>query len=120
MSTKLAGQPLPLLDTASCCRPSLAGTPVDPRRAERLAAVFRALGDPVRLRLVSLIASHPGGEVCVCELVGAFDLTQPTISHHLRVLRQAGLVDCERRGTWAYYRTVPDTIAALGTLFEAG
>lgn len=108
---------LPLVDTAACCAP-LVGTRLDPEQADRLATVFRALGDPVRLRLVSLIAGHTGGEVCVCDLVDAFDLTQPTISHHLRILREVGLVDCERRGTWAYYRIVPEAIGAIGALFS--
>jgi ArsR family transcriptional regulator, arsenate/arsenite/antimonite-responsive transcriptional repressor len=66
--------------------------------------VFKAMGDPVRLRLLSLIASHEGGEACVCDLSGVFDLTGPTISHHLKVLREAGLITGERRGTWIYYR----------------
>ena len=75
--------------------------------------MFKALGDPVRLRLLSLIASATraeGGEVCVCDLTGAFDVQQPTISHHLRVLREAGLVDCERRGTWVYYWVLPGAL----------
>jgi ArsR family transcriptional regulator, arsenate/arsenite/antimonite-responsive transcriptional repressor len=78
--------------------------------------VFKALGDPVRIRLVSLIGAHQGGEVCVCDLTTAFDLTQPTISHHLKVLRSAGIIDSERRGTWVYYRLVPaalDRVAAV-------
>jgi ArsR family transcriptional regulator len=70
----------------------------------------------VRLRLLSMIASRAGGEVCVCELTPAFDLSQPTISHHLKLLRQAGLVDCERRGTWVYYWLVPRTTDMLATL----
>jgi ArsR family transcriptional regulator len=75
--------------------------------------VFKALGDPVRLRLLSLIASRAGGEVCVCDLTPAFDLSQPTISHHLKLLRQAGLIDCERRGTWVYYRVLPGALDRL-------
>lgn len=73
-----------------------------------LAQVFRALGDPVRLRLLSMIAAREGGEVCVCELTPAFDLSQPTVSHHLKQLRQAGLIAGERRGTWVYYRLLPE------------
>jgi ArsR family transcriptional regulator len=73
---------------------------MDPAQASRFAPMFKALGDPVRLRLLSMIASAGGGEVCVCDLTGAFHLTGPTISHHLRVLREAGLVDSDRRGTW--------------------
>ena len=83
-----------------------------------LARGFKALGDPVRLRLLSLIAARAGGEVCVCDLTDAFTLTGPTISHHLRVLREAGLVDCQRRGTWVYYRVVPAALAALSRLLD--
>ncbi|GHH38652.1 ArsR/SmtB family transcription factor [Lentzea cavernae] len=82
-------------------------------KAAELSTMFKALGDPVRLRLLSMIASRPGGEVCVCELTPAFDLSQPTISHHLKLLRQAGLVGSERRGTWVYYRLRPETTARM-------
>nr|WP_246393599.1 metalloregulator ArsR/SmtB family transcription factor [Pseudonocardia pini] len=81
-----------------------------------LAAAFKALGDPVRLRLVSLIAAHEGGEACVCDLTGAFDLTGPTISHHLKVLRLAGLITGERRGTWIYYRVQTEVIGHLAEI----
>ncbi len=81
-------------------------------QAAELAAMFKALGDPVRLRLLSLIASHPGGEACVCEISATFDVSQPTISHHLKLLRSAGLLDCERRGTWVYYWVIPARAAA--------
>ena len=80
--------------------------------------MFKAMGDPVRLRLLSLIASHDGGEACVCELTGVFDLTGPTISHHLKVLREAGLINGERRGTWVYYRVVPDRLRQVSALFD--
>ncbi|WSN14924.1 metalloregulator ArsR/SmtB family transcription factor [Micromonospora sp. NBC_01699] len=86
--------------------------------AAGLARGFKALGDPVRLRLLSLIAARAGGEVCVCELTDAFTLTGPTISHHLRVLREAGLIDCQRRGTWVYYWVVPARLAALSQLLD--
>ena len=76
----------------------------------------KALADPVRLRLMSLIASHPGGEACVCDLNEAFDLSQPTISHHLKVLHEAGLLDRDKRGVWVYYRARPEALASLGTL----
>lgn len=92
---------------------SLAERPVTPERAAELAQTFKAIADPVRLRLFSLIASHPDGEVCVCDLTEAFDLTGPTISHHLKVLRNAGLIDSERRRTWVYYRALPGTLAQL-------
>lgn len=102
---------------ADCCAPS-SEQPLAAEQAVELSAMFKALGDPVRLRLLSMIASGPDGEVCVCELTPAFDLSQPTISHHLKLLRRAGLVDAERRGTWVYYRLRPETTermaAALG------
>lgn len=95
-----------------CC-PPLTRSPLGPEAAHDLSRVFKALSDPVRLRLLSLIAAHPGGEACVCDVSGAFDLSQPTISHHLKVLRQAGLIDHERRGTWVYYWVVPGALARL-------
>ncbi|WP_190145941.1 ArsR/SmtB family transcription factor [Streptomyces glebosus] len=91
----------------ACC-PGILTAPLDEGQAGELAKVFKALGDPVRLRLLSLIASRAGGEICVCDLTPAFDLSQPTISHHLKLLRQAGLIDCERRGTWVYYWLLPE------------
>ncbi|MFG2309856.1 ArsR/SmtB family transcription factor [Streptomyces sp. NPDC048566] len=94
---------------AEGCCPGLPASPPAEEQAAELARVFKALGDPVRLRLLSMIASQAGGEVCVCDLTPAFDLSQPTISHHLKLLRQAGLIDCERRGTWVYYRLLPET-----------
>ena len=94
-------------ETGACC-PELLTAPLDEGQAVELAKVFKALGDPVRLRLLSMIASRAGGEVCVCDLTPAFDLSQPTISHHLKLLRQAGLIDCERRGTWVYYWLLPE------------
>ena len=99
-----------------CCAP-LVTAPLDVREADELSGVFRALADPVRLRLLSLIGAHAGGEACVCELTEAFDLTQPTISHHLRVLREAGLIDAERRGTWVYHRVRPGKLERLAQLF---
>ncbi|MGC1287343.1 MAG: metalloregulator ArsR/SmtB family transcription factor, partial [Streptosporangiaceae bacterium] len=84
--------------------------------AELVAPLLKALGDPVRLRLMSLVASNPGGEVCVCDLTSAFDLSQPTISHHMKVLHEAGLVDREKRGVWVYYRARAEALAGLGAL----
>ncbi len=108
---------------AACCA-GVSTAPLDDERATELAKVFKALGDPVRLRLLSMIASREGGEVCVCEMTPAFELSQPTISHHLKLLRQAGLIDCERRGTWVYYWVLPgvlDRLAAfLATPTAAG
>ncbi|HEY1643119.1 MAG TPA: metalloregulator ArsR/SmtB family transcription factor [Streptosporangiaceae bacterium] len=93
--------------------------PVGEDAAAGLARVFRALGDPVRLRLVSLIGAHQGGEACVCDLNAAFRLSQPTISHHLKVLREAGIIDSERRGTWVYYRLVPAALERMAALLSA-
>jgi len=87
-------------------------------QAVELAAMFKALGDPVRLRLLSLIASHPGGEACVCEISATFDVSQPTISHHLKLLRSAGLLDCERRGTWVYYWVIPSALQQLSSVLQ--
>ncbi|MFJ5534157.1 ArsR/SmtB family transcription factor [Streptomyces sp. NPDC093261] len=110
----MSKQELEVIDqgTAGCCD-GLASAPLDDERAARLAKVFKALGDPVRLRLLSMIASREGGEVCVCEMTPAFDLSQPTISHHLKLLRQARLIDCERRGTWVYYWALPGVLDQL-------
>lgn len=93
--------------------------PLTEPQAVELARVFKAIADPVRLRLLSLIASHAGGEACVCELTDTFDLTGPTISHHLKVLREAGLIEGERRGTWVYYRVLPDTLRTLSDVLVA-
>ena len=104
---------------ADCCA-SIGGQAIELGQAADLARMFKALGDPVRLRMLSLIAAHEGGESCVCDISPAFDLSQPTISHHLKVLREAGLLGSERRGTWVYYIARPDAMAALGSLFTAG
>jgi ArsR family transcriptional regulator len=95
-----------------CCPPVLRGR-LGRADAEELAAVFRAVADPARLRLLSLIAAQPGAEACVCHLLKPLGLSQPTVSHHLRVLHDAGLLTRERRGTWVYYRIEPARIAAL-------
>jgi ArsR family transcriptional regulator len=100
---------------ALCCSP-LMREPLTEDQSVELARVFKALGDPVRLRLLSLIASHAGGEACVCDLTGAFELSGPTISHHLKVLREAGVIEGERRGTWIYYRVRPQTLARLSSV----
>jgi ArsR family transcriptional regulator len=84
--------------------------------ADRIAPLLKALADPVRLRLMSLVASHAGGEACVCDLNDAFDLSQPTISHHLKVLHESGLLDREKRGVWVYYRASTTALSGLATL----
>ena len=86
------------------------------QQAEQVAPLMKALADPVRLRLMSLVATHQGGEACVCDLTGAFDLSQPTISHHLKVLHEAGLLDRDKRGVWVYYRARTDALVSLGAL----
>jgi ArsR family transcriptional regulator len=95
----------------SCCEP-VAYPTVDRRQAQRMAQIAKALADPVRVQLIDVLRKH-AGKVCVCELVPLFDLSQPTVSHHLKVLRDAGLVTATRRGTWAYYRVAPDALRML-------
>ncbi|WP_277068955.1 ArsR/SmtB family transcription factor [Saccharomonospora viridis] len=106
---------LPLAAMDACCSP-LVRAPLTQEQAVELSRLFKAMADPVRLRLLSLIASHAGGEVCVCDLTDAFDLTGPTISHHLKVLRESGLITGERRGTWVYYRVRPEVLARLSAV----
>jgi ArsR family transcriptional regulator, arsenate/arsenite/antimonite-responsive transcriptional repressor len=98
-----------------CCAP-LSREPLSLEQAEQVAPLLKALADPVRLRLLSLVASREGGEACVCDLTDAFDLSQPTISHHLKVLHDAGLLDREKRGVWVYYRVQTEALASLGVL----
>ena len=93
---------------------------VDSPTAMALAPAFKALGDPVRLQLLSMIASAPDGEICVCDLTPAFDISPSTISHHLKTLREAGLVDAERRASWVYYRPRPGLMQKLATLLTTG
>ena len=108
MGTALAEMTLPQISP-------LAGEPIDRADAERLAGVLKALADPARLRLLSLIQSAPDGEACVCDLTAPLGLSQPTVSHHLRILTEAGLLEREKRGVWAFYRLVP---AAIGTIAD--
>ncbi|MEU7893667.1 metalloregulator ArsR/SmtB family transcription factor [Nonomuraea sp. NPDC049152] len=100
------------------CSPPLARKPLDAEQAAGVARVFKALGDPVRLRILSIVASRQGGEVCVCDITGAFELSQPTISHHLKVLKDVGLLTSERRASWVYYRLVPETLGELSALLN--
>jgi len=94
-----------------CCEP-VVYPDTERAQAERMALVAKALGDPIRLQLVDVLRKH-AGKVCVCELTPLFDVGQPTVSHHLKVLREAGVVDSERRGLWAYYYVVPDALEEL-------
>lgn len=103
-----------MIGAEACC--GLAETVIDEDAAGRIAPLFKALGDPIRLRLVALIASRP--EVCVCDLTGRFAVSGPTISHHLKVLREAGLISGERRGTWVYYRIDAGALRDLGALLQ--
>ena len=103
---------LPVID---CCEP-LTREPLGAEQADRLMPLLKALADPVRLRLLSLVASHAGGEACVCDLNDAFDLSQPTISHHLKVLHESGLLDREKRGVWVYYRVRTEALAGLAAV----
>ena len=102
-------------DPVPCCAPLSQGA-LSAEQAERVAPLLKALADPVRLRLMSLVASRPGGEACVCDLADEFDLSQPTISHHLKVLHESGLLDREKRGVWVYYRARGQALASLGAL----
>lgn len=104
---------------AACCSPVTDGA-LEVEQAEQLARRFRALGDPTRVRLVSLIAAHPGGEACVCDLIEPVGLSQGTVSHHLKQLVEAGLITREQRGRWSYYRIVEGALEALGRALLPG
>jgi len=104
--------------TDACCG-SMLQSPLGEREAIEHAAAFAALGDPARLRLLSLIATAPGGEVCVCDLVAPIGKSQPTVSHHLKVLADAGLVTSDRRGRWSWYRAVPEQLERLRAVLQA-
>jgi len=103
------------VETVACCSP-LARQPLSPEQAVPIASLLKALADPVLLRLLSLVASHADGEACVCDLNDAFDLSQPTISHHLKVLHEAGLLDRTKRGVWVYYAVRRVALADLADL----
>ena len=104
-------------ETAACCAP-LTAAPLTMEQAGQVTPLLKALADPVRLRLLSLVASHDGGEACICDLNDAFELSQPTISHHMKVLHEAGLVDRDKRGVWVYYRVRPQALASLSALIS--
>jgi ArsR family transcriptional regulator len=107
---------LPLL--ADCCTPVVRQV-IKPEEAATLAAGFKALSDPARLRLISLVAAHEGQEACVCDLTEPVGLSQPTVSHHLKLLVDAGILSREQRGKWAYYKLVPDTLNTLAGLIAS-
>lgn len=111
--TTATDRALPLTDLASCCSPAT-GAVIDAAGAERLAGVLKALAEPTRLRLISLIAAHGAdGQACVCDLTNPVGLSQPTVSHHLKVLADAGLIEREQRGKWADYSLVPGALDAI-------
>jgi ArsR family transcriptional regulator len=117
------GWVLPVVDSpagraVACCAP-LVREPLTASGAAELASVLKALADPARLRLLSMIAAHEGGEACVCDLTEPLGLSQPTVSHHLKVLLGAGLVTRDKRGVWAYYRLVPEALTGLAGLLAA-
>lgn len=111
--------PLPVLmdDLAACCPPP-AGQALDANSAERLAAVLKVLAEPTRLRLLSLVAAHQDSEECICNLTDLVGVSQPTVSHHMKLLVDAGLLEREQRGKWAYYRLVPGALDTLTTLLS--
>src|SRR6185437_3979452 len=103
------------VETVACCSP-LSREPLTAQAAEQIVPLLKALADPVRLRLMSLVTSHEGGEACVCDLNDAFELSEPTISHHLKVLHEAGLLDRDKRGVWVYYRASAQALSGLAAL----
>jgi ArsR family transcriptional regulator len=107
------------VETVACCSP-LVASPLSAETAERIAPLLKAIADPVRLRLLSLVAAHDGGEACVCDLNDAFDLSQPTISHHLKVLHESGLLERSKRGVWVYYRVQREALTDLAALIGGG
>ena len=104
----------------NCPVAPLVSEPLSTAAAVEMAAKFKALSDPVRLRLLSSVASHAGGEACVCDISAGVNVSQPTVSHHLKVLRDAGLLTSQRRASWVYYAVVPEALAALSTLLSTG
>jgi ArsR family transcriptional regulator len=103
------------VEAMACCSP-LTRQPLSAAQAERIVPLVKAIADPVRLRLLSLVASHADGEACVCDLNDAFDLSQPTISHHLKLLHSAGLLDRDKRGVWVYYKVNASALGDLAAL----
>src|SRR6266571_8186256 len=107
---------MPIAEPIACCAP-LSSSSLSDEEAEATAAIFRALGDPARVRIVNVLATA-GGEVCGCELTDALGLAQPTVSHHLKKLHDAGLLDREQRGKWAYFSLRPGALERLGSLLD--
>lgn len=119
-TTSTSSGPQLIADLAACCAP-ISGRALDEASAERLAGVLKALADPTRLRLLSMVAAHEDGEECICNLTETVGVSQPTVSHHMKVLVEAGLLEREQRGKWAYYRIVPGVLDALaGMLARTG
>lgn len=116
MSKSYPAELLPLAAPDLSCCPPLAREPLSAADAERLVGVLKALADPARLRLLSFVLAHEGGEACVCQLTAPLGLSQPTVSHHLKVLHTAGLLAREKRGVWVYYRAVPGALDAVAGL----
>lgn len=110
---------MPLIDASGCETAPLVSEPLSAHAAVELAAQLKALSDPVRLRLLSVVASRTGGEACVCDISDGIEVSQPTVSHHLKVLRNAGLLESERRGSWVYYRVVPQALQHLSDILGA-
>jgi ArsR family transcriptional regulator len=112
-------KPLPIVEPvdSACCAP-LVEAPLSHDEAGQLAKRFKALGDPARLRLLSLLMSYEDGEACTCDVTDEMGLTQPTVTHHLRRLAEAGLVSAERRGTWTYYRVEPEALSDLAVVLS--
>jgi ArsR family transcriptional regulator len=110
-------QLIPISEVAACCTP-LVGEAIDEKNAAALAGALKALGDPTRLRLLSLVAAHKDGEVCVCDLTEEVGLQQSTISHHLKILVDAGYLTRDKRGTWGYYRLVPGSLDSVAKLLS--
>ncbi len=118
MTTSPAVQARPQLPVAEACCTPLLREPISASQAADLARLLKALADPTRLQLVSMVAAHEGGEACVCELTEPFGLTQPTISHHLSILVNAGIFTRDKRGVWAYYTLVPSALDALSAVLH--
>lgn len=115
----MSKSPRPLTSDGACCEaPPLLREPLSTQEAAQMVVTLKALADPVRLQLFSAIASHAGGEACVCDISVGVDVSQPTVSHHLKVLRDAGLLASERRASWVYYSVIPEALHALSALLN--